>query len=126
MKETLLKIWEKVKWFVGVIVAGIMLAVLVFKRPSVGEATEDARRERDIRDEALRKYAEEQEKLAKERREALREEELEKQWLLEAVERDAREEEARLKELARRDEDRFKKELERQLGVTEKRKDPPD
>lgn len=126
MKETLKKIWEKIKWFVGALAAGAMLAILVFKRPSIEETTDDARRERDIRDEALKKYAEEQEKLEKERQEALAWERKEHEALLEALERESKEEERRLRELARRDEDRFKEELHRQLGVTEKRKDPPD
>ena len=126
MKETLKKIWGKVKWVVGLVVAALVMAAMVFKRDSIGSSIEDARSERDARDEALKRHAEEQERLAKERQEALDWEKKERDALLDAAERDAREEERRLKELARRDEDRFKDELHRHLGVTEKRKDPPD
>jgi F0F1-type ATP synthase membrane subunit b/b' len=126
MKETLKKIWEKIKWVVGLIAAGFVMALFVFKRPSVQETVDDASKEREAKDEALRRYAEEKEKLEKQRQDALRAEETERQKLLDTAERLAREEERRLKELVRRDEDRFKEELNRQLGVTEKRKDPPD
>lgn len=126
MNETLKKIWDKIKWLVGLIAAGFVMALFVFKRPSVQETVDDAAKEREAKDEALRRHAEELEKLEKQRQDALKSEALERERLLNTAERQAREQEARLKELARRDEDKFKEELNRQLGLIEKRKDPPD
>lgn len=123
--ETLKKYWKKFVLGLAALVAGVGLAILVFKKHVTGELGDYFEAEADARREAKKKLEAEQEKLKLQQQKELQQIEKEqKQKLLEA-ERLAEAEEKRLKRLEGENEDAFNAEVEKQLGVKQKKRGRP-
>lgn len=123
--ETLKKYWKKAALVLGAILASIALAMLVFKKNITGELGDYLEKEAEARRIAKEKEAAEFARLQKEKEEAEAKAAAEAKAKQEAAEKEAVEHAARLKELEKRDADAFRQQVDKQLGVKEKKKGRP-
>jgi hypothetical protein len=119
------QLWNKIKLWVGLFVAGLVVSFLVFRK-TVGDGLEEQKeqlkQEEEAKLAAQKKLEEEKVKLEEEKqKEIAKAEEEKKQKLKEAVEK-AKQERDRLKTLEKRDAQGFIMEMERELRVKPKKK----
>lgn len=114
--------WNKLKLAILAILASLAVLFMIFKRKSTGDLGEYLSDEAKIKEDAQRKLDLEAEKLKKEKESQLLKEEQEKKDKIEQAERAAKLEAERLKKLEKTDNEAFKREMERILGVKEKKK----
>jgi hypothetical protein len=117
--------WDKIKLWVGLFVAGVAISFLVFRK-TVGDGLAEQKEQlkiiEDAKELARKQLEEEKVKLEEEKqKEVAKAEEEKKQKLKEAVEK-AKVERDRLKALEKRDAQGFVIEMERELGVKQKKK----
>lgn len=123
--ETLKRYWKKIVLGVAALVAGVALAILVFKKHITGELGDYFESEAEARRRARQKQLEEEERLRKQKEEELKKAEEEARKKQEEAEAKAKEEEERLKKLEKEDQDAFKDKVNTQLGVKEKKRGRP-
>lgn len=122
--EKLKSLWNKFRVWIGLLIAAVFVSFLVFKKyfgEGLLEHQEQVKKEQEAKQEAQKKLQEETEKLQKEKEEQLKSAEEEKKKKLKEIVTKAKEEREKLKDLEKRDPQGFKVEVERQLGVKEKK-----
>lgn len=123
--ETLKKYWKKIVLALGAVAAGIALVMLILKKSVTGELGDYLDKEAEARRVAKEKEAAELARLQKEKEEAEAKAAAEAKAQQEAAEKAAKEREDQLKELEKRDKEAFKEQVNKQLGVKEKKKGRP-
>lgn len=123
--EILKKYWKKFVLALAALVAGVGLAVLVFRKHITGELGEYFESEAQARKQAKLKQEQEEAALKRKQEEEIHKLEQEtKKKLLQAEEK-AKEEQKRLQDLEANSKQAFKEEVGKQLGVKEKKRGRP-
>lgn len=119
------ELWNKVKIWVGLVFAGVLMGYLVLRKhvgTGLEEQREQYKREEEAKTAADEKLKEETKKIEEKKQEEITKvQEDKKQKLKDAVVK-AKEEKRRLEDEAKRDPQGFKIELNKELGVKEKKK----
>ena len=119
------ELWSKFKVWVGLLLAGIFIGFMVFRRhvgDGLQEQREQYKKEDEAKEAAQQKLQEETKKLEEKKEEEVKKvEEDQKQKLKEAVEK-AKAERDRLKQLEKRDAQGFVMKVESELGVKQKKR----
>lgn len=123
--ETLKKYWKKIALALGAFVASVALVMLILKKSVTGELGDYLDKEAEARRIAKEKEEAELARLAKQKEEEEAKAAAEAKAKQEAAEKEAAEQAAWLKELEKRDADAFKQQVDKQLGVKEKKKGRP-
>lgn len=119
------QVWEKVKIWVGLFIAGAFISFLVFRKhvgDGLAEQREQIKKEEEVKQAAQKKLEEETAKLEEQKQKELAQvQEKKKQKLKEVVEK-AKEQRDNLRKLEKRDPQGFVMEVEKELGVKQKKK----
>ena len=122
---TIKKYWNKIKIWVGLLLAGVAISFLVLRKhvgDGLKEQKEQYKKEEEAKIASQNKLIEETQRLEEKKEEELKiVQEENKEKFKEAIEK-AKEEKRRLQEEAKRDPQGFKIELKKELGVKEKKK----
>jgi hypothetical protein len=122
MLDKLKEFWSKFKGLLAILAAGIAVIFLVLKHDDKQGLGEYLKKQNNAEDDAKKKLEVGTQKIEQEKEEKLKQVDKETEQKLAEAEKEVKKESKQLEALEKTNKDEFKSQLEKQLGVKEKKK----